>query len=128
VHEYTLPGIYSVSLIANSLEPDFCTDTNFLLIRVEDTSFVFVPNVFTPNNDGFNDYFTIRSHYLNKCTLKIFNRWGTLVYAYNGLAVKWDGTSMAGYKVSDGTYYYILEAEGYDRKNYEKSGVITLIR
>ncbi|RKR82956.1 gliding motility-associated-like protein [Mucilaginibacter gracilis] len=67
-----------------------------------------IPNTFTPNGDGFNDTWEIK--YLDrydKCTVKVFNRSGALVYSSNGYAVPWDGT----YKNTPlpvGTYFYII--------------------
>lgn len=70
---------------------------------------VLVPNVFTPNNDGKNDVFTIK--FINAepadFTCTIYNRWGNQVANVNYPSLTWDGTS-EGHEVPDGVYYYIL--------------------
>lgn len=82
------------------------------------------PNVFTPNGDGKNDFFTpLRpsestiiplencSRFLEKIDLKVFNRYGKLVYSYtsggeNGLYINWDGTNLSGDPLPSATYFY----------------------
>ena len=85
-----------------------------------------LPNAFSPNGDGINDYFKIGGlkDFVDLAeeplsTLEVFNRWGTIVYQSKGLRygkddVWWDGTSNTGTMVSigkelpNGTYYYIF--------------------
>lgn len=69
-----------------------------------------IPNIFTPNGDGFNDFFEIinMDHYPN-AVLEIYNRWGNLVFKKeNGYKNDWDGGEF-----SDGVYFYILIPNGY---------------
>jgi len=95
---------------------------------------VFVPNVFSPNHDGINDVFMINSSPLIKSvrTLRVFDRWGALVYEGLNLVPGndtdgWDGTCR-GKDVSPGVYVYYLELEtkGSQLKSYK--GDVTLIR
>jgi len=84
-----------------------------LLLLVSTTSFsqdhVEIPNVFTPNGDGVNDFFTIRTegYATLKCT--IFNRYGSTIYRFFGLNGSWDGRTHAGMECVDGTYFVVLE-------------------
>jgi gliding motility-associated-like protein len=110
---YDVPGTYTVTLIVtDSLG---CTDTTTRSVIVDGTP-VDVPNGFTPNGDGFNDYFVIvglNQYPENKIT--IFNRWGDPVFSASPYQNNWDGTSnneklrVSGDKVVDGTYFFILE-------------------
>ena len=86
---------------------------------------LFIPNVFTPNGDGKNNYFEIAETYdwgvyYNK--LSIFNRWGEKIYETEGSQLKWDGTSNGG-KLTDGVHFYLFEGVG-----FTKSGSVTLVR
>ena len=76
-----------------------------------------IPNVFTPNGDGKNDYFEIPG-LDDPCAgisrLMIFNRWGMKVYESSGSQLKWDGTYNGG-NLTPGVYFYVLEGE--DSKN-----------
>ena len=76
-----------------------------------------VNNIFTPNDDGFNDVFTINgglSRFKNN-KLKIYNRWGNLVYEKTNYQNDWDGIATTGFsingskKLPSGTYFYTLD-------------------
>ena len=69
---------------------------------------VVIPNIFTPNNDGVNDIFYVKSTGYNTLTCTIFNRYGDVVYQYFGLNGNWDGYTHAGIKCNDGTYFVIV--------------------
>lgn len=75
---------------------------------------VFVPSIFTPNNDGYNDVFNIKISGYKNIDWKIYNRWGVLVKSgklkveNDGYIDLWDGRTNAAQKVTDGTYYYIV--------------------
>lgn len=62
----------------------------------------FLPNIITPNNDGFNDVFVV-SEELKGASLRIYNRWGTLVYLNQSYQNNWEGEDLG-----DGTYYFSL--------------------
>ncbi len=65
-----------------------------------------IPNVFTPNGDDINDQFYIENLYMHpNSNLKIYNRWGRLVYENKNYDNSWNGN-----KLSDGTYYYVFDA------------------
>ena len=68
-----------------------------------------MPNVFTPNGDGTNDYFVVDNHGIETLNMLIFNRWGAKVYEWNTTQNAWDGTGLDGEDVADGVYYYILD-------------------
>lgn len=80
---------------------------------------VVIPNVFTPNGDGVNETFDLPFPY-SKVT--ILNRWGNLVW-YGSKGQSWDGKSQGGLNVSDGVYFYIVEAES---KKYQ--GFVQVVR
>jgi gliding motility-associated-like protein len=72
----------------------------------------YLPNVFTPNNDGKNDVFEITDLPL-KSNIHIYNRWGVLVWTSPALSITgkavWDGRTTAGIECITGVYYYVLE-------------------
>ena len=74
-----------------------------------------LPNVFTPNGDGVNDYFTpFPFKYVEKIEMKIYNRWGVLVFETTDPNIKWDGKDINSKKlVSDGVYYYVCNVYEY---------------
>ncbi|MBE0674642.1 MAG: gliding motility-associated C-terminal domain-containing protein, partial [Bacteroidales bacterium] len=67
--------------------------------------------LFTPNNDGYNDLWEIPGlAELGRCDVRIFNRWGKLVYANENYNNEWDGTS-EGKPVPEGAYVFIIDTE-----------------
>jgi gliding motility-associated-like protein len=71
-----------------------------------------IPDIITPNNDGFNDRFIVERSSNTKVSLKIFNRWGSIVYTDPDYKNDWDGRSSTGggqHILPQGTYYYLVE-------------------
>lgn len=88
---------------------------------------VVMPNAFTPNNDGLNDYFAPTADCnFQKYNIKIFNRWGTLLFESNNPEEKFDGT-FNGNKLPQGVYVYRLTYNT-DRVEGIRSGHLTLMR
>jgi gliding motility-associated-like protein len=71
-----------------------------------------LPNIFTPNGDGKNDYFVPFPGYtsVSEINIKIFDRWGKLVFETQNPGIQWDGTNkLTNQPCSDGTYFYICD-------------------
>lgn len=86
---------------------------------------VIVPNVFSPNGDSKNELFTITNllSYSVK-ELTIYNRWGIVVYDNKNYSNDWDGKNTEGKNLTDGTYYYVLNTGGANKKR----GSVNLFR
>lgn len=94
------------SLIVNN---NVCGDTAYFYIGdIDYLSGVFMPNVFTPNNDAKNDEFTPRLTFVDELEIMIFDRWGKEVFAEKSNGPSWDG-SKAGTELPDGVYFYIAK-------------------
>jgi len=141
VHVYpTEPAEYVVTLYAyNELG---CYDSMLLTITVWEDLLVYVPNSFTPNNDGTNDEFlpVMTSGFDPKSyELRIFNRWGAVVFYSNDPLIGWDGKypdaieglitgSSDGY-AQDGVYTWKIRFTGLQNEDaYEYVGHVTLLR
>jgi gliding motility-associated-like protein len=133
-HSYYETGNYDITLIVRSgLE---CLDT--LIVPVEVVEGLIVPNVFTPNNDGWNDVFDVRTSAVGSFNLEIFNRWGNRIYENASPLISWDGTTQAGLEAPAGTYYYVItkaEMESgnainneLDNFNFKETGWLQLLR
>jgi gliding motility-associated-like protein len=119
---------YVITLIAIN---DFgCADTAKVTVTIDPHSELIVPNIFTPNDDGINDLFTLESTGLNFVQAQLFNRWGLQMYEWNSIHGGWDGRTSSGLPAPEGTYYYIIKAqgEGQTGKKYEFKGAFTLLR
>ncbi len=128
VHQYADPGIYTVSLIVNNGAPNFCTDSTTIQVEILPPSEVTIPNVFTPNGDGYNDTFSAVSIGIESESIKIFNRWGREVFYSNQVSAAWDGRDGHGNMLSDGIFYYVYIAKGFDKKEYNYHGSVSLLR
>ncbi len=124
-HTFVNEGNYLVSLIAQKGD---CSDTITKTITVDLVSEIEIPNIFTPNGDGINEVFTIKSHGLKEFDCRIYNRWGALVHTINTPGGIWDGKLPNGESASDGTYFYILKATGADGKKYKREGPVNIAR
>ncbi len=131
---YLHPGNYFVKLIASSENVDgTCIDEYYLKDKgtpiVVDTSLVQVPNVFTPNGDGRNDIFRVKSQSLKSFSGTIINRWGRVVFSWKNPDEGWNG-KINGKWATPGTYFYVITATGREeqKKKYTKKGSFMLIR
>ena len=103
---------YILNMIAYSNEQ--CTDTiteEIGTIQLNDYISLNLPNIITPNGDFINDFFEPDGlTQLYDCgSLKIYNRWGELIFDSNGHSLSWDGRSFDGELVKTGEYFYIME-------------------
>lgn len=89
------------------------------------------PNVFTPNGDGFNDYFYNENQNIWHYKLVIYSRWGNTVFASTNPNEKWDGTHL-GFPCSEGVYFYTVEYQGFGQRALQgtkvHAGSVTLMR
>ena len=110
-----------------------CTDPTAInydpLAKLEDGSCLYpiptveVPNIFTPNGDNANDLFFLTTTNAFTLEMKIFNRWGNLMYSGNGLNAAWDGGD-----AGDGTYFLNYKASGYNNQVVEGQVFFQLVR
>lgn len=81
-------------------------------ICIDDCTYYALPNVFSPNGDGINDYFKPLEPYyfVRKIHIQIFNRWGRLMFETEDPDINWNGTNFRNGKVvSDGVYFYLCD-------------------
>lgn len=131
-HEYTAPGTYMVTLITNP--GSLCIDSitkSITLKDYSDSEWKF-PNVFTPDNkDTLNNCFTFEGLLVDcdKVKIKIFNRWGELIWKTESVAACWDGTHYTnGKKIPAGVYFIQAELERIAGETKKYNGTVTLIR
>lgn len=123
-HVFNDPGIFTVTLTASN---GICYDVWTIEIEVLPPMEVLVPNVFTPNGDGANDFFLIDVNYGAGFEAEIFNRWGNEISTLTHIDQGWDGRS-AGHAVNEGVYF--IKYRAVDYQGYEIQGhcSFTLIR
>jgi gliding motility-associated-like protein len=117
-YEYSLDGEnYQISNIfynvSSGLYTVYVKDTNDCGIAEKDISLLGIPNYFTPNNDGYNDYWNINgvsTTYNAKTTIYIFDRYGKLIKEILPLSKGWDGT-YNGKNAPSSDYWYVINLE-----------------
>lgn len=124
-HTYEDIGEYNYQLIV--INNFGCTDTTTGAIIVNPINALYVPNSFTPNNDGLNDSFKPIVPYYKNATMQIFDRWGALIYNTNDIQNGWNGTYKNTYVTND-IYIYKIDVEYLDGKTKNVTGNVTLIR
>ncbi|MFT5832571.1 MAG: gliding motility-associated-like protein [Cognaticolwellia sp.] len=104
-------------------------DTISILIRQFECElpYIFIPNAFTPNNDGNNDEFFVRANSIAEVYLAVYNRWGQKVFETNNLNQGWDGT-FNGMPLEPDVFGYYLEIECFNGFKQFKKGNVALIR
>ncbi|MEY3087534.1 MAG: hypothetical protein RLZ93_1460 [Bacteroidota bacterium] len=124
-HVYTQPGAYEITLIATDQKG--CVDSISKWIEIAPERYIYLPNSFTPDGDGLNEYFYGRFIGLLSARFYIFNRWGEEIFFSDQLNFVWNG-EYEGVPVQDGTYswYLIYEIEKGIYKDL--SGHVNVIR
>ena len=103
---YSVKGAGGISITSSALV------SNNVRINLSQPD-VYIPEGFSPNGDGINDKLIIRHKPQTGIGLKVFNRWGTVVYENSNYQDEWDGRgkgSLLGSMVPDGTYYVVITA------------------
>lgn len=89
--------------------------------------FIYIPNAFTPNNDGKNETFSIQSNCKLKGTMQVFNRWGGLIYSSADISRGWNGY-VGSHAQPSGMYVYQVVYEYVNRPGrFVKKGTIMLV-
>jgi len=126
VHTFPGSGLYTVTQIVYNQFG--CPDTFKITVKVGEG--ILIPNVFTPDGDGMNDVWYIPNSGMKEFHVEIYDRWGAKVFETTADEIRWDGRSLGGKLLSDGTYYYVLHAilkSGNTGKDYSTSGYVTLL-
>lgn len=124
-HYYDEMGKFIVTLTIKSIAGCEATFRETVYI----TPF-FVPNAFTPNNDGLNENFFEAGYLLDvsKYNMSIFNRWGQKVFENDSHYKPWNGLDKNGKPAPEGVYVYAIKVKTISGKDYYYSGHVTLLR
>ena len=127
VYQYNDTGHYQVKL---SIENNYgCSDTAYGEVVILGEFTYYVPNSFSPNNDGVNDFFEGGGIGIVSEELSIYDRWGILLYYEQGNKPKWDGKNQSDKKeVQEDVYIYEIVVKDIFNKSHSYSGQLTLFR
>lgn len=133
---YDSVGTYTVMLVAINGN---CTDTAFVSVTVIPPAIPPVippivpvdlktPNIFTPNGDKINDFFTFELLNIKSLDVTVVNRWGNPVYTSSAIPFSWDGKDTSGNMMEEGVYFYKYTAKGAQDEPFEGQGFVQLFK
>lgn len=125
-------GDYDITLTATTIHG--CKSIASKVIQVKNDFGIYIPNSFTPNYDGLNDYFIpVFSPYgldLKTYTLEVFDRWGEQLFSTKDATVGWNGTvkNRGDEPLKSDVYVYKIKFKDIDGKIHNKTGHVTLMK
>jgi gliding motility-associated-like protein len=130
---YDSIGSYNIILVAINGN---CTDTAFVTVVVLPPPIppvivpvdIKAPNIFTPNGDHVNDFFTFELLNIKELDVTVVNRWGNPVYVSSAVPFSWDGKDSGGNAVNEGVYFYKYKAKGAQDELFEGQGFVQLFK
>ncbi len=124
---YSINGMGTIPIQQTVVNLYGCEDTITKTVYVEPNDLLYVPNSFTPNGDGNNDFFKPVTFGLEEYQFYIYNRWGSIIYEGNESSIGWDG--MVNNKpVQDGAYVWQIKYRDHLNKRYEKRGHVVIYK
>jgi gliding motility-associated-like protein len=127
LHIYSDTGTYTITLVGSTVYN--CVDTSAETIVIEPNFLFFVPNAFTPNEDGVNDFFIGKGIFITEFEMLIFDRWGNLVYETTDLNKPWNGKVKNGAEFAQqDVYVYAIKVKDFKNEQHKFKGTVTLVK
>lgn len=128
-HTYADTGWYCVNLKVTNTHG--CVDDTTKCLYIEPFFVIYVPNAFTPNSNGLNDYFTAKGVGILDFEMWIFDRWGQQIYYTTQMNPGWDGKvqgGTSGQLAQEDTYVWLIIVHDVFHKEHRLIGRVTLIK
>jgi len=123
---YVIPN-QATLYVVDGVDGNQCHNYDTVLVDISGYMDVFVPNLFSPNGDGINDYLIVSGPRLFNYQIEIFDRWGKLVFIANEQKNSWDG-KLNGNDLSAQTFVYIIRGETVLGEKIKQTGNVTIIK
>lgn len=124
---YLSEGTYTVSCLINGTNLVTSADLIHVFKSPCALNNLKVQNVFTPDYDGINDFFIVRTNELFNYSFSVYSRTGILVYKSEAPTIRWDGRNLSGQELNTGIYYFVIkQLDG--RSKLEKTGFVYIFR
>ena len=121
----------TTSYVLTVTDEDGCIAVDTITIFVRpfecEMPYIFIPNAFTPNNDGKNDMLYVRANGVAEFYFAVYNRGGQLVFETSNLDIGWNGT-FKNYPLAPDVFGYILKVKCLNGNDFFRKGNITLLR
>jgi gliding motility-associated-like protein len=109
------------------LDSNLCTSTDSVFIDIFYEENIYIANAFTPNNDGNNDLLYVHAYGVSSLNIKVYNRWGNIVFETSDKSIGWDGQFL-GIDQEAAVYVYQITATMSNGEEKVFKGDVTLIR
>ncbi|MDR2963651.1 MAG: gliding motility-associated C-terminal domain-containing protein [Bacteroidales bacterium] len=130
-HRATANPQQSYSYTVHATDQYGCENTDTIHLQVVEwdcsKEFIFVPTAFTPNNDGVNDLFEIKSGAISELEFAIYDRWGEKLFETTNLNAQWDG-KYKGKPLEPQVLVYYIHARCIDNREFKDKGNITILK
>ncbi|MCE9539439.1 MAG: gliding motility-associated C-terminal domain-containing protein [Bacteroidetes bacterium] len=126
-HTYADTGTYTITLITSTQYG--CADTSYQNVIIEPDFAFYIPNAFSPNDDDINDTFIGKGIFIKDFDMKIFDRWGNLVFVSTDINKPWDGKANYGTELAQmDVYIYLIKLTDIKMNPHKYTGKVTLVR
>lgn len=126
-HAYADTGIYKITLVTSTQYG--CLDTSYQTIIIQPDFAFYIPNAFSPNDDGINETFSGKGVFIKEFEMLIFDRWGNLVYHTTDFYKPWDGKTNHGTETAQtDVYTYLIKLVDINGAQHKYKGIVTLVR
>jgi gliding motility-associated-like protein len=106
-----------------------CRDTAWKALNIKPSWVVYIPNTFTPNGDGLNDGFFAKGMGITQFNLKIFDRWGHILFETNDINEAWDGTTRGSAEpIKQDVYVWKASVKDVFNNTHALTGHVSLIK
>jgi gliding motility-associated-like protein len=120
-------GLYFYTITAVELTKFIPLQSRSNTVELIQSPHLYVPNAFTPNGDGVNDDWRPRPVFVKEYELRLYDRWGRLVFSTNDKYDFFRGESL-GSNASTDAYVYVITYSGWDGTKYSTKGTVTILR
>lgn len=124
--EHTYPGTGTYPLTQIAVNANGCSDTSSISVEVAPISVLWVPNAFSPER-SINNIFYAKGTSVSEFNMKIFNRWGELIFESNDLHKGWDGT-FHNRIVEQDIYVWVISYRDYKGNSKQLKGTVAVVR
>jgi gliding motility-associated-like protein len=126
--QYQAVGQYQVMLTVTSNMG--CVDSVIKIIKIDDEFMLYVPNAFSPNDDGVNETFMAKGEGIRDFKMYIFDRWGNLTYLSDDINKGWNGRKMGKSDdvIQEDVYVWKIELKNFKGESRQFHGIVNLIK
>lgn len=124
---YSDTGTYLTTLITSTVYG--CEDTAYQRVTIDPDFTFYIPNAFSPNGDSINDSFNGKGIFIKEYEMRIYDRWGNMIFFTDDINKPWDGRANHGNEMAQmDVYVYLVQVTDMKRRKHNYRGIVTLVR